>query len=185
MLLILILLPLVVATLIGSRQAQGDIITKSYAATYTSDLKLIDTIEMYSVRKDQEFLYYLHTIIHVESDYNPKAISSAGAIGLMQLTGLAVVDAAKFCDMPLPVISYLTDPDINVMYGTCYMQLLLDKYSGDWYNVLAAYHGGFRAAEKLRKGKLLNSNTANYVVKVLYLMRNLPRPGRREEEVSE
>lgn len=154
--------------------ATASTLTQLYATKYTSNLRLIERIEKQAGDVGDEFLYYLHTLIHVESNYNTQAFSSKGAVGLMQITGLAVQDAALHCRLAIPPASDLLYVGPNVVYGTCYLGLLLDKYDGDWYSVLTAYHGGFAAAKRLSKGQLIGRETSNYVLKILYLLRDQP-----------
>jgi soluble lytic murein transglycosylase len=80
-------------------------------------------------------------VIETESKFDSEARSSAGAVGLMQLTpdtarGIALnTHGSKF------QISDLTNPDINVRYGTWYLRRLLDKYQSEPL-ALAAYNAG-------------------------------------------
>ena len=80
-------------------------------------------------------------VVYEESRFKANARSSAGAIGLMQLTpdtarGIALnTNGSKFR------LSDLTNPDINVRYGTWYLRRLLDKYH-DEPLALAAYNAG-------------------------------------------
>ena len=78
-------------------------------------------------------------VIAVESDFDPKARSWAGATGLMQLmpataAGLGVKDA--------------TDPVANVDGGARYLRQLLDRFDQDLTRALAAYHAGPGAVER-------------------------------------
>jgi len=84
----------------------------------------------------------LAAVIETESKFNTDARSSAGAVGLMQLTtqtaqGIAVhTGGTKFR------LSDLTNPDINVRYGTWYLRHLLDRYHENERLALAAYNAG-------------------------------------------
>lgn len=70
-----------------------------------------------------------------ESSLNPRAVSKSGAVGLMQLK----IGAAK--DMGLqPRERY--DPQKNLIAGTCYYRMLLDRFKGDHHRALVAYHRG-------------------------------------------
>jgi soluble lytic murein transglycosylase len=80
-------------------------------------------------------------VVYVESRFDPNATSAAGAIGLMQLLpetakGIALrTGGARF------VVADLRDPEINVRYGSWYLDHLRTKY-GDMSLTLAAYHAG-------------------------------------------
>jgi soluble lytic murein transglycosylase len=83
----------------------------------------------------------LAAVVYVESRFDPNATSAAGAIGLMQLLpetakGIALrTGGARF------VVADLRDPEINVRYGSWYLDHLRAKY-GDMSLALAAYHAG-------------------------------------------
>jgi soluble lytic murein transglycosylase len=84
----------------------------------------------------------LAAVIYAESRFDPDVESSAGAVGLMQLLpetakGIALrTGGAKF------VVSDLRDPEINVRYGSWYLNHLRSRYHGDMRLALAAYHAG-------------------------------------------
>lgn len=98
----------------------------------------------------------IHAVIRVESNYNPDAVSSAGAQGLMQLMPGTASDM-KVADS--------FDPKQNIMGGTKYLRRLADHYDGDIVKTLAAYHAGFRAVDKT--GGIPYEQTERYVKKVL------------------
>lgn len=83
----------------------------------------------------------LAAVIETESKFNPDARSSAGAVGLMQLTPATAKGIAEYTHGTKFRLSDLTDPDINVRYGSWYLRRLLDKYQ-DEKLALAAYNAG-------------------------------------------
>ncbi len=80
-------------------------------------------------------------MIESESKFDANAHSSAGAIGLMQLTPRTAEGIAQYTGGDRFVLSDLTNPEINVRYGVWYLRHLLDKYH-DERLALAAYNAG-------------------------------------------
>jgi len=95
----------------------------------------------------------LAAVIYVESRFDPNARSAAGAVGLMQLLpetakGIALrTGGARF------VVADLRDPDINVRYGSWYLDHLIDHYD-DVHTALAAYHAGQGNVDRWRRNGL-------------------------------
>ena len=83
----------------------------------------------------------LAAVIDTESKFNADARSSAGAVGLMQLTPTTAEGIAEYTHGSKFQVSDLTNPDINVRYGTWYLRHLLDRYH-DERLALAAYNAG-------------------------------------------
>ena len=84
---------------------------------------------------------FLAAVIEAESKFDAEARSSAGAVGLMQLTPATAKGIAQYTGGSKFQLSDLTNPDINVRYGTWYLRHLLDKYQDDRL-ALAAYNAG-------------------------------------------
>lgn len=77
----------------------------------------------------------LQAVIRVESNFNPEAVSSKGALGLMQLMPLTA--AALHVLDPF-------DPNDNIRAGAAILRRLLDRFGGNLPLALAAYHAGER-----------------------------------------
>ena len=124
-----------------------------------------------SLKGDPETIKYIPAIIQVESAGKIDAVSSAGALGLMQLTVPAIIDAADHCGISrLVTKAELIIPETNIKYGMCYLDLLHSQFDGDWMEILTVYNGGYKSLTRLRRGVNVNHETANYVVKVQYII---------------
>ncbi|MBQ8506500.1 MAG: lytic transglycosylase domain-containing protein [Clostridia bacterium] len=84
---------------------------------------------------------YVSAVILAESSYNPQALSSVNAQGLMQITpSTAEWIAGKFDEEY--VEGCLFSPETNIRYGCWYLGYLLRRYDGDKVCATAAYHSG-------------------------------------------
>lgn len=94
----------------------------------------------------------VYAIMKVESDFNPFAVSSASAVGLMQVVpSTAGSDVYRFLHGKTgqPSRRNLFEPPTNIAYGTAYLHLLDTRFLGDIKNpvsreycVIAGYNGG-------------------------------------------
>jgi soluble lytic murein transglycosylase len=109
----------------------------------------------------------LAAVIESESKFNADARSSAGAIGLMQLTPSTAKGIAQYTGGSRFRISDLTNPDINIRYGAWYLGHLMTKY-GDERLALAAYNAGQQNVDTWLKAHegIQFSETRDYVAKV-------------------
>ena len=117
----------------------------------------------------------IYAVIKTESGFDATAVSSSGAIGLMQIAPATFEEISrKLGDSYEPGMMY--DPATNIRYGTYYLSYLY-KYFEDWDIVYAAYNAGMGTVSGWledsqytdKKGKLVNSpyeETEQYVKKV-------------------
>jgi soluble lytic murein transglycosylase len=86
-------------------------------------------------------------VIYSESKFSD-ATSSAGARGLMQITPAAAEFIEKQSGGTTFNLEDLSNPEINIRYGTFLLKELLDRYNGDEAAALAAYNAGPGNADK-------------------------------------
>ena len=96
-------------------------------------------------------------VIHAESGYNPNAVSSKGAQGLMQLMP-KTAQGLK--------VSNSFDPKDNIRGGVRYLRFLLDTFKGDVTLALAAYNAGLSRVSQYG-GVPPYQETRNYIAKVM------------------
>lgn len=99
----------------------------------------------------------LQAIIKVESNFNPHAVSAAGASGLMQL----MPATAKRFDVDDPF-----NPRANIEGGIRYLQHLRRQFPNDLQHVLAAYNAGEDAVRRYN-GIPPYPETQRYVKRVM------------------
>ncbi len=133
-------------------------------------------VEIAAAVLDVESIHYVppalvKAIIRCESDFNPRAFSAAGAIGLMQVMPS---NAWRVGLTP----NQLLNPAKNILAGTRLLAVLLRYYSGDLISALAGYNA--------RPGRLFaplprNGETPRYVRAVLQHFMQYSRPGPSSE----
>lgn len=85
--------------------------------------------------------HIIYAVIKTESDFSSNAVSSVGAIGLMQLMP-QTFDWVKMKLGEEGTSALLYDPETNIRYGTFYLSYLKMRY-GVWTTAFAAYNAGF------------------------------------------
>jgi soluble lytic murein transglycosylase len=80
-------------------------------------------------------------VIYSESKFSDRT-SSAGARGLMQITPETAKDVERHSGGTTFNLGDLSDPEINIRYGTFRLRELLDRYEDDVVAALAAYNAG-------------------------------------------
>ncbi len=86
--------------------------------------------------------YLVAAVARTESGFDPTAVSSAGAVGVMQLmpeTAEWIVGLDRWQGADDPV---LTDPRDSIELGACYLAFLSDRFGDDKRAAVAAYNAG-------------------------------------------
>lgn len=100
---------------------------------------------------------YIRAVLQTESNFDPRAVSPAGAIGLMQLMPFT---AERM------LVEDIYDPRQNILGGARYLRILANQFNGDIHLTTAAYNAGEHAV--IRYGGIPPyEETQGYVVKVL------------------
>lgn len=109
----------------------------------------------------------VRSVVKVESNFNPNAVSRKGAMGLMQL----MPSTARSLNVSNPF-----DPQQNVDAGVRHLRKLLDSYGGDVRLSLAAYNAGSGAVAR-SAGVPHFRETQNYVRRITNLYNGGSEPG--------
>ena len=99
----------------------------------------------------------IRAIIKVESDFDPRAVSKAGAKGLMQLMPETAKDLG---------VENVFNPEENVEGGVKYLKSLISRFEDNLPLAIAAYHAGGGAVKKYNDIPPFDS-TQKFVKRVL------------------
>ena len=119
----------------------------------------IDSLVEQAASRHQVDPGLVRAIVRVESDFDPKAVSRKGAMGLMQL----IPATAQRFGVANPFA-----PKQNLEGGINYLKYLLDLFGGDLSLSLAAYNAGEHTVQR-SGGIPAISETQNYVRKITIL----------------
>jgi soluble lytic murein transglycosylase-like protein len=117
------------------------------------DAHILEASQLYAIP-----VPLIRAVIKVESDYDPRVVSSMGARGLMQLMPEVMEDMG---------VRNVHDPRENILGGTRLLRVLANRYQGDLVLTIAAYHSGMGSLKKYRNTVPPYENTRKYLRMVL------------------
>lgn len=104
------------------------------------------------IKSADEFSFdpvFVMAVIKTESSFNPRALGSAGEIGLMQLKPDTAADVARRNHIPWHGKSTLEVPKYNIRIGVAYLSELQERFNGRAYRYVNAYNMGAAGARRL------------------------------------
>ena len=107
---------------------------------FTLPLRHDDIIRQQAAEKNVD-ASLIAAVIYAESRFQDQT-SHAGARGLMQITPDTANDIERRSGGTTFEVKDLSDPQINISYGTYYLRELLQRYDGNKVAALAAYNAG-------------------------------------------
>ncbi len=158
------------AILIGGVALVGNEQVREKLREVTLPLRHEDIIRQQAQEKDVP-ADLIAAIIYAESRFRDQE-SHAGARGLMQVTPQTAELIESLSGGSTFEADDLSDPDINIRYGTFYLSYLLDKFDGNLVAALAAYNAGETnvagwGGAELEEGDIRFAETREYVDDVL------------------
>ncbi|MEX2455310.1 MAG: lytic transglycosylase domain-containing protein [Rhodospirillaceae bacterium] len=90
----------------------------------------------------------VHAIARQESNFDPAAVSHAGALGLMQLMPATARGVAGKLRVGYSVGKLTEEPDYNIRLGSAYLGQMLERFDGSYILAIAAYNAGPNAAAR-------------------------------------
>jgi hypothetical protein len=106
------------------------------------------------------------SIVAKESSFQSRAVSRAGAVGLMQLRPFVARDVAERYELEWDGLGTLHDPALNVRLGISYYKELVERFEGDEAKALTAYnYGPTRVSRQLSQGTYIGSRYAERVLR--------------------
>lgn len=91
---------------------------------------------------------WIYGVLRQESLYDPRARSSADALGLLQLLPATATLVARRGGLPAPMRADLFDPALNLQLGAAYLREQFDTFGGRFVLVLGAYNAGPNAVRR-------------------------------------
>jgi soluble lytic murein transglycosylase len=104
-------------------------------------------------------------LVRQESLFYPKAVSPAGALGLMQILPSTAAATARSLKIRFTEKDLIRNPALNVRLGSDYLRDLIEHFDGSYILAIAAYNGGPTNVARWRKanGDPLNDATVDLI----------------------
>ena len=135
--------------------------TVAASEQHSIDIHIADAARRFGIPQP-----WIRAVMEVESAGNPRAVSHAGAMGLMQImpgTWAELRAAHRLGDDPF-------DPRDNILAGTAYLRQMYDRFGSPGF--LAAYNAGpARYQNHLDTGRALPQETRHYLAILAPLIR--------------
>ncbi len=116
----------------------------------------------------EDFLTLVTGIMETETHFKHDSVSSAGAVGLMQLMPGATKDAKAFCALPKSFSRMVLVQNIEL--GVCYLRLLQTNYHFSRLEAAMAYNGGARTTHNFQKRLRIPRETLVYSLRVIAIV---------------
>lgn len=121
---------------------------------------------------------WINAVMRQESLFNPEAVSSANAYGLMQLLLPTARRVAKRWKLPTPTQQALFQPEFNLKLGAAYLSELREKSGGNLLLALGSYNAGPSAVARWLPDQAMDADiwvenipyneTRSYIQKILW-----------------
>ena len=154
------------ASMVDGRSAQKETIVPSTQSRIRRNMTVdeINALADSIAAKQGVSPSLVKAVIKNESGYDPDAVSSKGAMGLMQL----MPQTAESLGVADPF-----SPEENIRGGVTMLKNLLSSYKGDYAKAVAAYNAGKDTVDKYN-GTPPYKETQDYVKKVIDTVRSAP-----------
>jgi soluble lytic murein transglycosylase len=156
---------------------------KDSTALWGDDRRRVEIAIVREARRNGLDPLLVAAVIHVESHFNPFAVSGAGACGLMQLmpaTAQWLLDKDSEDESTGKLVrGHLFNPVLNVKLGTAYLAQLMQRFDGDLHLALIAYNAGPSTAHALQPHGKAFRRLSSYPRSVLAAYRTLLLPAQQ------
>lgn len=158
------------------------IATLAWAAAFDDFSVTYPLVYEPQVKKAQDLsgvpLTWIYAVMRQESLYNPEAVSSANAYGLMQLLLPTARAVARRWKQATPTQGDLFQPAVNLQLGAAYLRELRDKSGGNLLLTLGSYNAGPNAVARWLPDRPMDADiwmenipyneTRSYIQKILW-----------------